>query len=66
MAGSGSQIKWGISCVSDGDIQELKRCGYLAVYIVHRAPEKGQVVPTPRPAQEKELEKLKDELEKAK
>ncbi|KAE8811114.1 Wall-associated receptor kinase 3 [Hordeum vulgare] len=51
MADSGSQGKWEISRLSDGDIQELKRSGYLATNITHRAPEKGKVVPTPRPGE---------------
>ncbi|KAE8818123.1 wall-associated receptor kinase 3 [Hordeum vulgare] len=51
MAGSGSADKWDISSVSDGDIQEFKRSAYLPTDIAHRAPEKGQVVPTPRPGE---------------
>ena len=49
MAGSGFKGKWEVSCVTDVHIQELKRAGYLSANIVHRAPEAGQVVPTPKP-----------------
>ena len=48
MAGSGSQGKWEASCVTEDDIQELKRTGYLSVDVAHRAPEEGQVIPMPR------------------
>ncbi|XP_044949080.1 uncharacterized protein LOC123398693 [Hordeum vulgare subsp. vulgare] len=40
--------KWEASCVTDNDIQELKRAGYLSANEVHHAPEKGQVIPTPK------------------
>ena len=46
MAGSGSMGKWEASSVTDNDIRELKRAGYLSANIAHRAPEVNQVVPT--------------------
>ena len=48
MAGSGSQGKWEVLCVTEDDIQELKHAGYLPVDVVHYASEEGQVVPTPK------------------
>jgi hypothetical protein len=51
MAGSGSMGKWEASSVTDNDIRELKRAGYLSANIAHRAPEANQVVPTPKPGE---------------
>ena len=48
MAGSGSMGKWKASSVTDNDIRELKRAGYLSANIAHCAPEANQVVSTPR------------------
>jgi hypothetical protein len=48
MAGSGAKGKWEASTVTNDDIEDLKRAGYLSTDVAHRAPEEGQVVPTPR------------------
>jgi hypothetical protein len=48
MAGSGAKGKWEASTVTNDDIKDLKRAGYLSANVAHRAPEEGQVVPTPR------------------
>ena len=50
MAGSGSNGKWEASTVTDQDIRDLKQAGYLPANVFHRAPEKNQVIPTPRQA----------------
>ena len=52
MAGLGSQGKWEASCITEDDIQELKHTSYLSVVVIHRAPEEGQVVPTPWPGEQ--------------
>jgi hypothetical protein len=48
MAGSGSKGKWEASVITESSILELKSAGYLPADIAHRAPEAGQVIPTPR------------------
>jgi hypothetical protein len=40
--------KWEASTVTDQDIRELKLAGYLPANVFHRAPEKNQVIPTPK------------------
>lgn len=45
---SGANGKWEASIVTNKDIEELKRAGYLSADVAHRAPEKSQVVPTPK------------------
>jgi hypothetical protein len=49
IAGSGANGNWDASIVTDSDIVKLKQAGYLSADIAHRAPEAGQIVPTPRP-----------------
>jgi len=44
MAGFGVKEKWEASCITNNDIEDLKRAGYLSANIAHRAPEEGQVV----------------------
>ncbi|KAE8792852.1 Wall-associated receptor kinase 3 [Hordeum vulgare] len=48
MAGSGSRCKWEASRITNNDILELKHAGYMSANVVHRAPEKGQVIPMPK------------------
>ena len=38
-----------VSSVTEGHIKKLRRAGYLPDDIVHRLPEEGQLIPTPRP-----------------
>ena len=38
-----------VSSVMEGHIKKLRKAGYLASDIAHRLPEKGQLIPTPRP-----------------
>ena len=38
-----------VSSVTDEDIKKLRRAGYLPDDIVHRLPDEGQLIPTPRP-----------------
>ena len=38
-----------VSSVTEGHIKKLRKAGYLAGDIAHRLPEKGQLIPTPRP-----------------
>ncbi|XP_073353933.1 uncharacterized protein [Aegilops tauschii subsp. strangulata] len=47
MARSGAKGKWESSCVTNKDVEDLKLAGYLSPDIAHRAPEEGQLVPTP-------------------
>ena len=49
MSGSGAQGKWMASSVTEGHIQKLRSAGYLSSDIVHRLPEEGELIPTPRP-----------------
>ena len=49
MDGSGSKGKWETSSVTNDDIEQQKRAGYLPANVTHRAPEEGQVVPMPQP-----------------
>jgi hypothetical protein len=51
MDGSGANGKWEASIVTDGDILRLKQAGYLSADIAHRAPEEGQIIPTPKPGE---------------
>jgi hypothetical protein len=51
MAGSGSKGKWEASSVTNRDIEDLKRAGYLSANTIHRPPEKDQIIPTPRPGE---------------
>ena len=51
MAGSGSNGKWEASSVTDGDILKLKEASYLPPNVTHRAPEEGQIIPTPEPGE---------------
>ena len=37
------------SSVTEGHIQKLRSAGYLSSNIVHRLPDKGELIPTPRP-----------------
>ena len=37
------------SSVTEGHIQKLRGTGYLSSDIVHRLPEEGEIIPTPRP-----------------
>ena len=38
-----------VSSVTEGHIKKLRKAGYLASEIAHQLPEKGQLIPTPRP-----------------
>ena len=38
-----------VSSVTEGHIKKLRKARYLASDIAHRLPEKGQLIPTPRP-----------------
>ena len=38
-----------VSSVTEGHIKKLRKSGYLSNDIVHRLPEKGQLLPSPRP-----------------
>ena len=38
-----------VSSVTEGHIKKLRKAGYLSNDIAHRLPEKGQLIPTPRP-----------------
>ena len=38
-----------VSSVAEENIMKLWEAGYLAVDIVHRLPNAGQIVPTPEP-----------------
>ena len=46
---SGAGGKWMVSSVMEGDINKLRRAGYLPDDIAHRLPDEGQLIPTPRP-----------------
>ena len=37
------------SSVTEGNIMELPKAGYLAQGIAHRLSAKGQIIPTPKP-----------------
>ena len=37
------------SSVTEGQIQKLRDAGYLSSDIVHRLPDEGELIPTPRP-----------------
>ena len=37
------------SSVTEGQIQKLRNAGYLSSNIAHRLPNKGELIPTPRP-----------------
>ena len=37
------------STVTEGHIKKLRKAGYLSNDIVHRLPDEGQLIPTPRP-----------------
>ena len=37
------------SSVTEGQIKKLRKAGYLSNDIVHRLPDEGQLIPTPRP-----------------
>ena len=41
--------KWMVSSVTEGHIKKLRKAGYLSNDIAYRLPEKGQLIPTPRP-----------------
>ena len=41
--------KWLASSVTEGHIEKLRGAEYLSDDIAHRLPEKGQLIPTPRP-----------------
>ena len=38
-----------VSSVTEGNIKELRRAGYLPDGIAHRLPDEGELIPTPRP-----------------
>lgn len=44
MASFGSKGKWEASSITNNDIQELKRAGYLLANVAHRASVEGQVI----------------------
>ena len=41
--------KWLASSVTEEHIAKLRSAGYLSGDISHRLPDKGQLIPTPRP-----------------
>ena len=41
--------KWMVSSVTEGHIKKLRKAGYLCNNIAYRLPEKGKLLPTPRP-----------------
>ena len=38
-----------VSSVTEGHVKKLRKAGYLSNDIAYRLPEKGQLIPTPRP-----------------
>ena len=38
-----------VSSATEGQVKKLRKAGYLSKDIAHRLPEKGQLLPTPRP-----------------
>ena len=46
---SGAGGKWLASTVKEEHIEKLRDAGYLSSDIAHRQPDKGQLIPTPRP-----------------
>ena len=46
---SGAGGKWMASSITEGHIQKLRSAGYLSSDIAHWLPDKGQLIPTPRP-----------------
>ena len=46
---SGVGGKWMASSITEGQIQKLRDAGYLSSDIVHRLPDEGELIPTPRP-----------------
>ena len=46
---SGAGGKWMASSVTEEHIKKLRSAGYLSSDIVHWLPDKGQLIPTPRP-----------------
>ena len=46
---SGTGGKWLASSVTKEHIAKLRSAGYLSGDIVHRLPDKGQLIPTPGP-----------------
>ncbi len=40
-----------VSSVTEGDVKNLRRAGYLPDDIAHRLPAQGQVIPTPEPTE---------------
>ena len=49
MASTCTKGKWQASFVTDDDIVRLKQARYLLADVAHRAPEEGQIIPTPQP-----------------
>src|SRR3954469_12215302 len=46
---SGAGGKWMVSSITEGHVKKLRKAGYLSKDIAHWLPEKGQLLPTPRP-----------------
>src|SRR5512141_462128 len=46
---SGVGGKWMVSTVIEAQVTQLRKAGYFSKDIVHRLPEEGQLLPTPRP-----------------
>ena len=46
---SGAGGKWMVSSITEGHNKKLRKAGYLSSDIAHRLPEKGQLIPAPRP-----------------
>ena len=38
-----------VSSVTEEQVKKLRKAGYLSYDIAHRLPDKGQLIPTPRP-----------------
>src|SRR3954464_15855480 len=46
---SGAGGNWMVSSVTEAQIKKLRKAGNLSKDIPHRLPEKGQLIPTPKP-----------------
>ena len=46
---SGAGGKWMVSSVTEGHIKKRREAGYLSNDIAYQLPEKGKLIPTPRP-----------------
>src|SRR3954465_7085439 len=51
MSGSGLQVQWMPSCVTEEDVSRLREARYLTSEIPHRLPTQGQAIPSPQPGE---------------